>query len=51
MSSRPQVRTSFQLTEVWPITHTVRAAVVSMDGEVITTTTDVQFHIRQHRIN
>jgi hypothetical protein len=51
VSLRPQNRTSFHLTEVWPVVHTVRAEVVSVVDGVVATTPDVQFYVRQRTIN
>ena len=52
VNNRPEVSTSFQLEEVWPITHTVRAEVVEIEsGRVLRTTPDVQFHVRQRTVN
>jgi len=52
VNSRPEATTSFQLTEVWPVLHSVRAEVVAMDGgRVIATTPDVQFQVRQRSVN
>jgi Domain of unknown function (DUF4124) len=53
VSQRPQPRTTFNLTEVWPVVHTVRAEVVDMTegGGVVSTTPDVQFFVRQSRVN
>jgi hypothetical protein len=51
VSMRPQNRTSFQLTEVWPVIHTVRAEVVNEEGGIEATSTDVQFFVRQRTQN
>jgi len=52
VNSRPETSTSFQLTEVWPVTHSVRAEVVVIDGgRVVATTPDIQFQVRQRRVN